>query len=377
MMPRAWLLLLLVSGCGFADIVEDRVGTVDQDLSDVQERLAELELENAALRARVEDLEVGSGARGWILEDTTWHVPRDHPDLARAMDAALRVRVWPDSVLTIQLEDGEHFVDGPIDFNHPDGDRIQLLGNPNAPTSITVRFTDDAVRVSDGHALGGISGLMLVGQGGGTGISASNQARVTVDGTVRVRNFDVGLAASEGALIRASGVRLQGNRQGAYADGGALIVLDDATVTDSMGMAVEARDGGQIHAAGTTVRGANEGFVARAGSIWASETTVDSAKDVAFRASDGGRIVGDRATAVASGSGFEATGRGLLILDDATSNDNGVSVLLTGSSTAFLSELAFEAGDGKIRVYYRSTLFAPVVDDPSVWDGQLGLIYSP
>ena len=56
-MTRALLpALLLASGCGFEDIVDDRMGTIDADLAEIHDRLEDLEAENVALQESVRTL---------------------------------------------------------------------------------------------------------------------------------------------------------------------------------------------------------------------------------------------------------------------------------------------------------------------------------
>ena len=359
-MTRALLpALLLASGCGFEDIVDDRMGTIDADLAEIHDRLEDLEAENVALRDRLAAVEIGSGASGWIREPETWLVPGDYANLQAALVAAADVRIWPSGRLTIQLEPGDHALVGPITLAHPDGQRIDIIGDLEGTATTTLQCGGaGCFDLSTGGSLGALAGLDLSGPGSGVAVEVGSNGRITLGPGLRISKFETGLSASTGGVIRGEGVILDSNRVGVMAESGGIIDLLEGSVRNSTLVGLAAEPGGLVVAYDVDVAGGTGGLSARGGQIWAPLASVSDQRRVAVSAAEGGRVLGARTRAAANGIAYEAVDGGHLVMDNATATGNVVDVSLDNGSSASMPGFTGSNAPGTVEVRYRSTWFS-------------------
>lgn len=353
-MRTPWLVLALPA-CGFADIVEDRVGAVDADLAALEQRLQELEDENALLRERMDALEVDSGVL-WIRGDEVWRISGVDQSLESALTAAANMRIWPTGSLTLQLEDGVHAIPSTLDLRHPDGDRIRILGDVDEPDNVVLECADEVcLDVSWGGEIAMIDGMVLVGNGENQGVRTTYDGRVTLGASIEFRDFDIGIVCTTGGVVRGNGVRLMGNRIGAVADAGGMIDLQRPIISSEV-LGIGAEPAGMVVTWNATVRGGEIGFKARGGQIWAPRATVDTVQQVGFQAMQGGMILGTSTTVTGSPLAYEAVDGGTLFTGDPTSAGNTRDVLLDNASAAYMPYPAFAETPGSIELRRRSVL---------------------
>ncbi|WP_234418421.1 hypothetical protein [Dongshaea marina] len=120
-----------------------------------------------------------------------------------------------------------------ITINHPDSRRIILSGGGSYLRPHKLQFSGAGIRVIDGHTLGGIRSIKLVGPGAGRyscGVRASDHSKVkNVDG-VRAYNFKYGFCAYYNSVIDVNEtifhtVSVANLRAGFYATGNSKINL--------------------------------------------------------------------------------------------------------------------------------------------------------
>lgn len=105
-----------------------------------------------------------------IVDDIVLHVPGEFPSVQAAL-ASLRGRlIMPGARVTIQVAPGSYPPAGEpasmqgIVIDRPDGDGIHIVGVPEAPQTVQLRFAETTgLTVQTGARLGGLSGVTLVG----------------------------------------------------------------------------------------------------------------------------------------------------------------------------------------------------------------------
>lgn len=262
----------------------------------------------AELEARVEALE--ASAVLMIDEDMTIQVPTDEDTLAAAVASLDRYRIAPDATVVIQLEDGIHALDTTVEFQHPDGARIEVVGNAD-PGLVVLDYTgtDTALRVSNNAVLGLLTGVTVKGPASlGIGIEVvDGGVLICGQGGVVVEGFSAAFFANRGGILAADGTVARGSDIGYQASRGSVI---DAVEAGASGL--------------TTT-----GFLAETGST--IDATVSAANEnwTGYDARDNATIIAVQATAAGNtGPGISAERGGFVDAYGALVEDNASFGLL-------------------------------------------------
>lgn len=142
-----------------------------------------------------------------ITIDTTLNVPSQYATIAAAL-AYLAPRSFSAGVtITIQVADGTYTNNG-LEFTHPQGNQIQLIGDTTTPGNCILRSTSgvNAIHCRNGNNLKLIDGFRIENTGtkGGHGILVELGSFIGV-GNVEVDNFYYGVAAKNGGSINGNG----------------------------------------------------------------------------------------------------------------------------------------------------------------------------
>jgi hypothetical protein len=128
-------------------------------------------------------------------------------------------------LVRIQVEPGYYEHDDPLNFNHRDGARIEIVGVPNNPDAVTLYFAGvGGLAMSTGTTLKLFVGFKLQGDGEtGIGIYATTHARLSLgtnengDGPgVKVSGFTHGIYANYGSHISAPYVQSSYNASSGF-----------------------------------------------------------------------------------------------------------------------------------------------------------------
>lgn len=202
-------------------------------------------------------------------------IPGEYASLAEALAALEKEHIIPGATVTLQLAEGTYSSNQPLEFNHPDGKSIQILGDVSDPSTVVLQFIDSSGLVLSGTHLSLIDGVTISGnQVGGpydkTGVLATAGASVNVGQHVIVEDFDVGMQAEYGGVIKA----------------------DQTTVSNNTLHGFVATHGGIIHANGAsaTSNGGNGFFATNSGDIFCSSALATDNGDSGFAAFFGSHI---------------------------------------------------------------------------------------
>lgn len=147
--------------------VQTDVSDAQTDISSMQSDLDSAEVSIATLQGDYTDL--SANVLTLIDTDTTWSIDAsgggDYDNLEDAMVAARSVSIHPDATLTMQLENGTYAHTQAINLFHPQGENIEILGDPFDSSAVTLSFTGSSgLRLyNKGAAIGMISSLTLQG----------------------------------------------------------------------------------------------------------------------------------------------------------------------------------------------------------------------
>ena len=185
----------------------NRLITNDNQLSDDLQGLAQRleELEGVANTYAPGEITVASGDE-----------EADYDDLTVALAELKMMRVRPGTLTRVRLLPGNHAVPQPIEWGHPDGRSIELVGERGAPANVTIECPEGCFHIHGEVGFGGIDGVTLLGEdgvgiwvddGGWTRLGphpavVSTLAQSTAPRVV-VSGFAVGIAADSGAHITA------------------------------------------------------------------------------------------------------------------------------------------------------------------------------
>ncbi|MCB9527810.1 MAG: hypothetical protein H6701_05325 [Myxococcales bacterium] len=159
-----------------------------------------------------------------IVDDVVLHVrpvnqpplPNTFPSVQAAL-ASLRGRmIMPGARVTIQVAPGSYppagepgYPEG-IVIDRPDGGGIHIVGVPEAPQTVQLRFAGTTgLTVQTGARLGGLSGVTLAGDGQGDdifGLYVTTGALATVGPAVRVEGFSGTCAMVVAGQLEAEGL---------------------------------------------------------------------------------------------------------------------------------------------------------------------------
>jgi len=270
-----------------------------------------------------------------ITSNITWTVGASadamFSDLFEAMEALKFVEIRPGAIMTLKVEDGVYSANGRTLFlNHPDGSRINIIGNEAHPERVILSFMDirTGVEVGEGHHLGLLSGFKLLGEPGSTsyglmvwGLSSVNVDHLVVShwghtgvwagwnanlwvkrsgGLETAYNTQNGLGIHTGSFVHASGVYSHDNgRDGVDINWGAVGWLPGAVFenNDYHGVDTNGVSASNLQAATSLNNGGNGFQIGHGafGSLMDSHSNTNEANG--YHAYYGGLIRGERSSA--------------------------------------------------------------------------------
>lgn len=284
MLHRCLAFALLVASPALAQLPHDPNGWQAGGRISAQEvREVILHLNDEILALKRQVAEGGGGDCDWLRTDISIAVTPDgaaefdtcDPDPG-PFDSVLSALAWLDDKrlmpgvdVLIVLDAGE-WDHRSIVVQHPDSDRFTLVGD--GPRTI-IRSDDSVVLRLDGRGLRTLGGMRLEGKPGATGQSGvivERGARLDVEGSVTLANFESdALTIRTGALVTSpGGLTLADNRAtGVVVQTGATAVLPDLTITNNGGAGIVVADGATLQAQDASVDGAADGVIVSDGAV--------------------------------------------------------------------------------------------------------------
>ena len=321
----------------------------------VNDAFAELKETNELLRGRLEVLE--AAAPTMIEEDLHIGVhglslDAGFDDIHDALTWLAGQRIHPAATVTVHIPPGLWTYDEPLEINHPNGDRLHIVGDVDAPLDHTLRFVDsDGVIVRQGNTLAGLNGITLNGsEGTHIGVLADTGAVVDMSGTTWLTGWrgDAGIVARRGAVVTANGALSCDNDVGFLVELGGVLQVDDTRADrnelagyvstsggvltgadldahDSVnGYGISVESAGVASLTGTpTATGNIHGFHVKGGHLtaWDAQSTGNSGSG--FFIAQGGSFQGPRAEAISNGQdGFAISGASFAALAMAMADSN-------------------------------------------------------
>lgn len=128
-----------------------------------------------------------------ITASQTINVPAQFADINAALASLDGKRIASPAIVTIQVANGNYNYNAAIVINHPDGDRIRILGNTATPSNVVLTFTTNTngLQLTGGQRLLSFNGFKLV-----------NSLATNTAGAVIVQN---GSYANVGPALEMSG----------------------------------------------------------------------------------------------------------------------------------------------------------------------------
>lgn len=206
---------------------------------------------------------------GIISVNTTINVPADQPSISSAMAYLRGFTIAKGAIVTVQVADGTYVTNTGIDLNHPQGSRINILGNTSTPASCVISTTSgsalDVFTISNGNTLGSIDGFTIsrpTAGPQGTALLAINGAVLTTGSAISITNHYYGIAARNGSSVFCRGVTVTGAGDvGIWAFNGGFVDCQNATstnasdVVNNLGHGIQAEYGGTVECSGATATG--------------------------------------------------------------------------------------------------------------------------
>jgi hypothetical protein len=246
----------------------------------------------------------------------SWNVPKGASvevwpaqaglDLAGALDAIAEWRIVPGARVVLRLDDGVHAQTKAIELNHPDGQRLSIIGNLRQPERCRLTWDgrSEGFYAGAGAVLGMLDGLLLeqtvpAARGQGSGVLAELGGVIRCGPHVLVRNFYYGFQARIGGVITCAGTTSTGAGDANYFayNGGHLFAQDTHALgardqANGLGSGFVAEYGGTIDATGAVAKfNLLAGFTALSnGAIRAHRTTAQQNGKAGFYAATGGTI---------------------------------------------------------------------------------------
>jgi hypothetical protein len=193
-------------------------GTEQAEQNKRMERLEEMAAEQrGGLSALQSDVDRATSdmdtIRANIIDtNTTWLVGRSsvamYSDLFEVMEALRAVQIRPGAILTIRVEDGAYQSDQTLTLNHPDGARIEIIGNEAYPERVVLSFLNSetpvriGIEVGEGNHLGLLSGFTVSGYDSTLyGIMVWGHSQMDVDNLVVEHFANTGVWLGWGGLL--------------------------------------------------------------------------------------------------------------------------------------------------------------------------------
>jgi hypothetical protein len=264
--------------------------------------------------------------------------PDGSTSLAAALSGIAQWRIAPGAHVVFRLADGTYRQGATLRVEHPDGARIQIVGNVDAPSQVRLVWParTDAIHVGSGQVLGGLDGVTILrnvpgGNDNGAadnaiGLLAENAGVLQAGPAVVVDGFYYGAQARFGGVLRVGGtVVLHAGDAGFFAYNGGHVEAREARAEDTsdaklgLGSGFVAEYGGTIDASGArSTNNALAGFTALSGgAIVANGATASNNRRYGLYANTNGSIVAHRASVQknATKETFEEAGGSISGLD--------------------------------------------------------------
>jgi cytoskeletal protein CcmA (bactofilin family) len=227
-----------------------------------------------------------------------------------------------DARVVIQLDNATYAFSAPLDIAHPDGDRIDIVGNRSAPSSVVLEFSgSQGVIVQDGRRLGTLAGVTVRGKSSpGSGIDVRSDAWLGLEDAVIETFGDVALLVQEGASVTGDNVIARNSRRGVEASYRALVDLDNLDVTGNTREGLMAAMGSVVNAQGVFADNNKGGtsVLADYGSFINASFGTATNGGGGFRADNGSALVAVSSTATdQTDAGYQAAGHSYIIADNA------------------------------------------------------------
>lgn len=205
-------------------------------------------------------LHAGGVVGGVILDETILNVPSEYSTIQDALEWLDTRRISRNVSVTIQIADGYYSDYQTVNLNHPQGDRIQILGNTGTPGNVVLQFGvgSDGFKLSGAGAFGRIDGLTIEGNyptDSKDGVKISAASFMTVGPNISISGFANGISLYHSSGCNAYDIILSGNRTGARVTRTSHLELSGAVVTGNSGEALAADGNAAIHTAGASISG--------------------------------------------------------------------------------------------------------------------------
>ncbi len=165
--------------------------------------------------------------------------------LARAFDSLKDQIIATDVTVTIDIADGTYVSTVENSIDHPNGDRISIVGNAGVEANVVLHYNKttgggtNGLTISDGNRFGSINGVTIRGAyvdtsvaNGRSGILVTKNASVTLGANVTIDKFYYGVTADWGGFVFADSCAItNGGLAAFWANQGGIIQVDNATAT--------------------------------------------------------------------------------------------------------------------------------------------------
>ena len=281
-----------------------------------------------------------------------------YPTIAAALASIKNKRIPHGATCTIKVANGSYILSETLLINHPDGDRLRLVGNETDETQCVLTIpsgtqpTFDMIVVSNGHRLGYLNGFYInidVKATNYTGVLAVNGAFINCGTKMRVNNFYYGIAARVGSEIICNDAKVyNAGDVGIWAYVGSTVQCNNAISNNAydpsqnLGFGIQAEFGSSIECTGASASGCRvAGIAALSNSLVRAHSAVANSN---------------------VGSGFYVSADGHIEHHGATANNNvrygeervlggtiiGGSITLTGNGMGSISPYAYFDNSGAL-----------------------------
>lgn len=191
-----------VNAEGYADGLfqeaQEEIDALAGDVALSAERVANLELENLNVLHILRD-EDGDGSVVWPVSNAA--------ELLAAVADLDNYHIPSDITLTVEIAAGVYELTAPLNFAHPDGGRVYVVGSTGVAADVEIRFTgSDGVQIREGSALGFLAYISLIGDGtNGSGLQVQSSSAATI-GPMVISDFGYeGLEVGSGSYLEGQG----------------------------------------------------------------------------------------------------------------------------------------------------------------------------
>ncbi|CCG40167.1 right-handed parallel beta-helix repeat-containing protein [Magnetospirillum molischianum] len=146
-----------------------------------------------------------------ITTNATLFVPSQFSSIQSALDSLATRVIARGATVTIKVDDGTYLISSGINANHPQGDKLRIVGNEATPANCVLQVAGmasfDAISTSAGHTLGWLNGFRIRSTlkadlaHNATGILAIQNSIIICGPNIEVDNFYYGIAARDASYI--------------------------------------------------------------------------------------------------------------------------------------------------------------------------------